>query len=727
MYEFQDWQFSASVTTILACIFTISISIFLSIRTWKRNGKKPFLLPLEFLRTFIVLLILITLLNPAEIKQIKQDEKPNIICLTDESNSMSTRDILDRNETIISRLDWTQRILSLDWVSQIENNTTFSIKPFSSKLGKDSTDIGSALEETLQEHSQVKAILLFSDGDSNTGKSLLSLAGKLRGLKTPIYSVQVGNNKALPDLSLEEAFVPTFVLNEEKITIPFRIKNYFEKKKQATISLYANEELVLTKPLTLKSSSEFNGNLAWLPPQEGNYTLKVIIPTIEGEIRSVNNEKTLQTRVENKVIKVLVIDSLPRWEYRFLRNALERDPGVDLKCLLFHPGLPNGSGKNYLNSFPKDFDQLAPFDVIFVGDVGIGQGELSKENCDKLKKLIQQQASGMVFLPGRRGRQLSLSDSPLSDLLPVILDSEKPTGLGMVNPSNLELTNRGKDHWLTNLRGAGEPDREFWKRLPGFHWSAVVKKSRPGSEVLAVHSNYKNDWGRMPTLVIRYTGAGKTLFLGSDSAWRWRRGVEDKYHYRFWSQVVRWMAHGRYLAKEDGIRLISNPERPKAGDTVLLRCIVLDKAGFPLENGEVSASVLHASGLNEKINFQPTSESPGVYLSEIKTQEAGNMMVSVETAPFQRQLTLNLPIEKNQKEKIGKPVSGNQLLNLSKLTGGQFSDFKNWKSVINKLTLLPNPEPILSINRLRTNQVWGFFLFALLAIYWTGRKLLGMM
>ena len=727
MYEFLGWQFSASLSTIFAFFVVTSVSIYLSSRTWKRNGKKRILLPLEVLRTLIVLLILITLLNPEKIKQIKQEEKPNLICLIDESNSMNTRDILDNNGTTISRLDWTRNILSQEWVSQMERNATISIKPFSSKLGKDSTDIGSALEETLQEHTQVKAILLFSDGDSNTGKSLLSLAAKLRGLRTPVYSVQVGNKKALPDLSLEDAFAPTFVLNEEKITIPFRVKNYFEKKRQANISLYVNDQPVLTKPLTLGPSSELSGNLAWLPPQDGNYTLKVLIPTIEGETRSANNEKTFKTRVENRVIKVLVIDSLPRWEYRFLRNALERDPGVDLKCLLFHPTLPNGSGENYLNAFPKDFDQLAPYDVIFIGDIGIGQGELSEENCDKLTKLVQQQASGMVFLPGRRGRQLSLNDSPLRDLLPVIFDSDKPTGLGMLNPSNLQLTNRGKDHWLTNLRGAGEPDREFWKRLPGFHWSAVVKKSRPGSEVLAVHSNFKNDWGRMPTLVIRYTGAGKTLFLGSDSAWRWRRGVEDKYHYRFWSQVVRWMAHGRYLAKEDGIRLISNPERPKAGDTVLLRCIVLDKAGFPLENGEVSASVLHASGLNEKINFQPTPESPGVYLSEIKTQEAGNMMVSVETAPFKRQLTLNLPIEKNQKEKIGKPVSGNQLLNLSELTGGQFSDFKNWESVINKLTLLPNPEPILSINRLRTNQSWGLFIFALLAIYWTGRKLLGML
>ena len=80
--------------------------------------------------------------------------------------------------------------------------------------------------------------------------------------------------------------------------------------------------------------------------------------------------------------------------------------------------------------------------------------------------------------------------------MPVILDPDKPIGLGTLNPSNLELTNRGRDHWLTNLRGAGETEREFWERLQGFKWSDVVKKSRTGSEVLAGDSKWKNNSGR---------------------------------------------------------------------------------------------------------------------------------------------------------------------------------------------------------------------------------------
>ena len=50
------------------------------------------------------------------------------------------------------------------------------------------------------------------------------------------------------------------------------------------------------------------------------------------------------------------------------------------------------------------------------------------------------------------------------------------------------------------------------------HWSATVSKTRPGSEVLAVHSNYVTEWGKMPILVIRQVGAGKSLYLAQTLA-----------------------------------------------------------------------------------------------------------------------------------------------------------------------------------------------------------------
>ncbi|MDG0964057.1 MAG: CARDB domain-containing protein [Opitutales bacterium] len=726
MLEFLKWRISWDWLDLLLVLLVLSLSIFLSWRTWNRSGKKNSILALEIFRFSIVALILITLFNPEKVNRQQKQEPPEIVCLLDVSGSMSTLDTIDSNGSIESRIEWAHKAIDSEWKKRLEQNATVTLKPFSSQDGTDGTDLALALQESLEGGNNLKAILFLSDGDSNTGPSVLSLAGKCRAASVPVYSIQIGAPKPLPDLSLDDAFAPSFALQDEKITINYRVSNTFENRQESTLRLFANDELVTQKPLLIPASNETIGSIAWMPPSEGNYQLKVSVAEISGESFSENNQRVLSTRVENKIIKALIVDSFPRWEYRFLRNALDRDPGVEMKCVLFHPGMSAGEGKSYLPGFPTTQDELASFDVVFLGDVGLGENELSEEQCQNLDKLIRLQASGLVFLPGRRGRQLTFTDSPISGLLPVVYDPEKPTGLGTSNPSNLELTARGKDHWLTNLRGAGEPDRQFWDRLPGFHWSAIVSKSRPGSEVLAVHSNFRNDWGRMPTLAIRYAGAGKTLFLGSDGAWRWRRGVEDKYHYRFWSQVVRWMAHGRYLAEKEGIRLIPDPERPKSGENVFVRCIVLNKAGFPMEDGEVDGVIIHPNGQRERLRFTADQEGPGVYLASFKSREPGDLRMEVKTSPAERELDLTLTVERQTKEKVGQPVVSRDLSQLARLTGGESVNYREYEKVTQALSFLPDPQAVIQIHRLRTDTAWGLFLFGLLAIYWTGRKLVGM-
>ena len=110
----------------------------------------------------------------------------------------------------------------------------------------------------------------------------------------------------------------------------------------------------------------------------------------------------MERRRTERELKVLVVESFPRWEYRFLRNALSRDPGVELSCLLFHPTLGPGTGKHYIPSFPSKPEDLAPYDVIFLGDVGIGNNQLTKEQCALIRGLVENQASGVIFMPGPR-------------------------------------------------------------------------------------------------------------------------------------------------------------------------------------------------------------------------------------------------------------------------------------------------------------------------------------
>src|SRR5436309_7761063 len=307
---------------------------------------------------------------------------------------------------------------------------------------------------------------------------------------------------------------------------------------------------------------------------------------------------TAPIAIREEKLKVLVVESYPRWEYRYLRNALSRDPGVDLSCLLFHPGLTKGGGgnKDYIKKFPEGLDELSKYDVVFLGDVGLEDGQLTAEQCRLLKGLVEHQASGLVFMPGWQGREFSLLDAPLGDLLPVVLDSSQPSGWGSRTAGHFELTELGRRSLLTKLADTQEDNAEVWEGLPGFQRYAPVVRAKAGSDVLCVHKDATNEFGRLPLLVTRTYEAGKVLFMGTDGAWRWRKGVEDKYHYRFWGQVVRWMAYQRNIAKGETMRLSFAPDQPQVRQTVSLNANVMERNGEPLSKCDVTARITAPSG-----------------------------------------------------------------------------------------------------------------------------------
>jgi len=97
MLEFLDWRLTWDWFDLLLVLFVLSLSIFLSWRTWNRSGKKKSILALEIFRFLIVALILITLFNPEKVNKQEKQDPPEIICLLDVSESMSTLDTIDSN------------------------------------------------------------------------------------------------------------------------------------------------------------------------------------------------------------------------------------------------------------------------------------------------------------------------------------------------------------------------------------------------------------------------------------------------------------------------------------------------------------------------------------------------------------------------------------------------------------------------------------------------------
>jgi len=688
---------------------------------------------MEALRFVIMTLIAFTLARPEFVRLIVETEEPEIVVLTDGSGSMATRDVVLAAEDVIERETWLAGVQATNFWRPLEGEAKVMLeefdRPSTNAPGSNTvagTDLNASLAAVLQRQQHLKAVLLLTDGDWNQGESPVNAAIQYRSRNVPIYTVRVGREMPLPDLVLEEVSAPSYGLLGEQISIPFRVQSFLPRDVRTTVALTSVAGVDVRKDITIPAFGEVQSSLVWSPQALGSYSLNMGLPAEADEYLADNNDKHLRIAVRTEKLRVLVVESLPRWEYRFLRNALSRDPGVEVDCLLMHPGMERGEGRDYIRTFPRTRELISKYDVVFVGDVGIGEGELTEEDAELLRGLVEQQGSGLVFMPGMRGRQLTLAETALGELLPVIYDRGSRVGLSSQLESTLQLTSLGRDHFLTMLTSDASWNEAIWKGLPGFYWCAAVEKGRPGGQVLAVHSGRRNESGRLPLLVTRPFGNGEVLFMGTDSAWRWRRGVEDTYHYRFWGQVVRWMSHKRHMARGEGMRLAFNPENPQVGNNVFLQATLSDPGGALAGKERVRAEVLSPSGASETLEFAPVAGGWGVYQSDFRPREGGSYRIVVSGEISKRQLEADILVERPKLEKLGQPANRSALEEIARVTRGVAGSIEDLDRIVSEISLLPEAEPLERRVQLWANPWWGGLILLLLVIYWTARKVAGM-
>jgi hypothetical protein len=728
------WQLDFSPVTLGIALLFAAASIWFFLRSLKREGHGGWLTGLHLLRLAIALLIAFTLLRPERVVSTPRTEQPRIAVLWDGSGSMATKDVLSGEKQTGSRAEWVKKQVDAKFWSPLQKRYLVSVEqfarpPLNPKADKETqvgSDLNAALEKALKQHADLRAVLLLSDGDWNLGKSPITAATALAQHEVPVFSVGVGSETYLPDIELQSVMAPTYGLVNERISVMFTLQNHLPREVKTKVTVEGPGNVTGSKTVTLPAMGQLQDSLVFTPVAEGEGDFKVRVPVEKEEVFPENNERGFRIAVRKEVLKVLLVDSQPRWEFRYLRNALMRDSGVLVNTILYHPQIGAGEGAGYLKEFPAKREDLQGYDVVFIGDVGIGGGMLNPENATMLKGLVEQQASGVVFLPGELGRQKTLADSALGDLIPVETDYSKGSGFASQAEARVELTFRGRDHWLTMLATDPAANQAVWRALPGFYWYAPALKAKPGSDVLAVHEAARNANGRIPILVTRNAGNGKVLFMGTDSAWRWRKGVEDTYHYRFWGQVVRWMAHQRHLAQDEGVRFFYTPESPKRGEKVRLNATILDKLGIPITEGKVVVTLTAPSGASETINLASENAEWGVHTAEFTAREGGKYEVELKCEAASRQLKTELNITVPTLEKVGLPAKLDLLREISALTGGKSVAPDALAQLISNVNLLPERKPDEQRFRLWCAPWWCAALLGLFTVYWTGRKILGL-
>ena len=484
--------------------------------------------------------------------------------------------------------------------------------------------------------SRPRAVVLISDGAWNAGRDPSEVARMLGKLGTPVYAVGVGNPNPPRDVAVVAVRAPGSVLLGDEVFLTAEVAATGLGALRVPVQLMEEGNLVEEKQVvTLPSGRPVNVRFSFVTDKPGTRNLAVRVPKQELEQDESNNEAAATVEVVERKINALLVEAEPRWEFRFIRNVLERDPAVSLTVCLLRPGVGPIAGAGYLGALPTEKKDLAAYDLVVLGDVP--REALTDAFQAALADKVKSGAGALVVVAGRRSHYRELAGTPLEEILPVTLDRAFGDGKGGT-PFQPELTQEGASHLITRLAGTTEDTELEWSKLPPVNWSADVSALARGATALLVHPYRVAGTSKMPLLAVHRVGAGKVMFCGIEETWRWRKSVGDKYHYRFWAQTVRWMVKRPFAEGDPRARLSTDRVECCVGEKVEVEAYCLGPDGFPLENAQVWLNVTQRNGSGtpddvkgpgpislERLVMEPAPGGWGVYRATLTATRPGKI------------------------------------------------------------------------------------------------------
>ncbi len=292
--------------------------------------------------------------------------------------------------------------------------------------------LGDAVRQVLTEFrgAPPSAIVLLTDGQTTEGEPL-SKAAELAGKKeVPLFTIGLGSGQPPRDIELKELLVDDVVFVDDAVR--FQVKLHSKGFKGEKIVVHLKElEPGTTDPKAARTleSKEVKApadgesepvEIIHHPKATGERTFIIEVDKYPRELQTDNNRIERLITVRKEKLKVLFVDSEPRYEFRYLKNYLERDETIDLNVVLLSSD-PEYSeqDRSALPTFPAAKDALFAYDVVLFGDADVSF--LSHSQMQNLVEFVTQKGGGILFVAGELFDPLSYRGTPLELLLPVEL------------------------------------------------------------------------------------------------------------------------------------------------------------------------------------------------------------------------------------------------------------------------------------------------------------------
>ena len=492
------------------------------------------------------------------------------------------------------------------------------------------THIGEGLKQVVAEAASlpIGAVVLLSDGADNSGGIDIETINEIRRRRIPIHTIGFGRTQFAHDVELTDVQLPVRALADSRLAAEVTFHQHGYSGQKARLTLRESGKVLATRQITLKADGvQQTETLAFNAGVAGAKSIEVSLDPFSNEENQYNNRLTRLVNVDAGKRKILYMEGEPRWEFKFIRRAIEDDRTLELTTILRTTQnkiyVQGGTDKKqFEGGFPTKVQDLFQFQGLIIGSVEANYFTSTQQEL--IKQFVDRRGGGLLFLGGR----FSLADGgyekpPFVDLLPVILPNHKDTFHR--DPATAELTGAGRESLICRLEEDPQANVERWKKLPYLMNYQEPGTPKPGAVVLADMN--VSGHGRYPLLITENYGRGRTAVFATEGSWRWQmlQPVEDKTHEMFWTQLLRW------LVTDTPTRVVASTPRPVISDDghVRLRAEVRDTTYLPATDAQVEAHFLGPEGASGQAVLQPDPLEPGVYNADWTAEKPGSYLTEV--------------------------------------------------------------------------------------------------
>ena len=571
--------------------------------------------------------LLTLVFDPALVTQTLRPQENSVAVLLDTSASMSYGD--DDQ----SRLQESVAALDAGALPALEDQFAVKLYGFADQTVEleslaavpapgPTTDIGDALLSVLRgaNAGALGAVILVTDGEDNSDTLDAAKIAEIASFGVPVHTLGVGPEQIPEDRELEDVVLAPQGMPGSTVSAQVSIRH--SDGGLAQLKVYDGDAILASESVQLPNQAGVTTR--WIDIDVGSAGVRDLRFTLDpapNETNLVNNTQLRPLEVPQRQRSILYIEGEPRWEYKFIRRALDENGPLRVASLL--RTTPNKFYRQGINSpdeladgFPSDEHALFAYDAIMIGSYEAAA--LTSEQQEMIAQFVSRRGGSLLMLGGRRG----LADggwgaTALADVLPATLPSVDAPSFSRY-PAKAKLTREGRRSLLTRLDADDTENARLWSELPELADFQYLDTVKPGAEVL-LEADVQGS--TLPLLVHERYGLGNSYILATGGTWRWQMQLphEDQRHETFWRQLLQALAAG---APEP---VMLSSERVFYGDrsTVKLRAEVRNDDFEPADDAVVTLSVDTGAGPPATLPMTAVAGKPGTYEVSYDAAAAG--------------------------------------------------------------------------------------------------------